>query len=59
MDKSNYFDKLDFFLDLEFLNTKFFKKFSNNDNFFFWLKRKDINYTNFNVYSFIPLKLLF
>lgn len=58
LDKSKHRKYLDFKE-----NSYFFNKSLNNyevDSFFtFWKPRKKINYENYNIYSFIPNKLLF
>jgi hypothetical protein len=41
------------------LSTTFLHKYFEASNYFNWAERKKINYTNYNVYSFIPLKVLF
>jgi heme/copper-type cytochrome/quinol oxidase subunit 1 len=50
------------FIDLranEMFFSKLLAKTSEHEGFIFWSPRKRINYENYKVYSFVPLKLLF
>ncbi len=52
-------EKYDLIFSNNLLSTTFLKKYFDISNNFNWLERKKINYTNYSVYSFIPLKVLF
>ena len=58
LDKSN-FRKFQFYKNDDLLSSNYLKKFDNQEGSFFWSPRKKINITNYDVFSFIPLKLLY
>lgn len=58
LDKSKHRKFLDY-KDNSYVFSNFFKNYELDQFFSFWKPRKQINYTNYDVYSFIPSKLLF